>query len=55
MGLQRTSVLGPASSDTQQINPSEEEEGEKVGGIKAKETQYQVFSSGSRTKPSIGA
>lgn len=46
-GLVRKMVFGPASSDTQQIRPPEDEDGEYPGGIRGKERQCQVMVSGS--------
>lgn len=38
-------VFGPASSETKQIKPEEEEEGEKPeGGSRGKEMRYHVMS-----------
>lgn len=36
-------VFGPDSSDTQQISPPEDDDGEYPGGIRGKERQCQVI------------
>ena len=51
-GLLRKRLLGPASSETQQINPPEEETGENPGGIREKERRYHEMESGSKRYPS---
>lgn len=42
-GLLRNMVFGPASSDTQQIRPPEDDDGEYPGGIRGKVRQCQVM------------
>ena len=43
-GLDRRMLFEPASSDTQQIRPPEDEAGEKPGGIKGQEIRCHLVS-----------
>lgn len=52
IGLERSMVFGPASSEAQQRRPAEDEAGEKPGGIIAKEMRYHAISAGSNRYPS---
>lgn len=51
-GLQRRMLFEPASSDTKQMSPPEEDAGETPGGIIGIPRRYHFRFSGSKRKPS---